>query len=1377
MKQLLIILTLLSVFIRAGAQNIAGAEYFIDADPGIGKGATIPLSPANDVTNVTFSPSIASIAAGFHRVYVRTKDNSGRWSLANSLIFYKNAPETTGLLNVVSAEYYFDTDPGVGAGVSIPVSPASNAVGVSFSTSVSGLAPGFHRLYVRTLDSRGKWSLTQSLIVFKQPVQQVVTPKLAAAEFYFDNDPGQGLGNPINVTPNETLVDVNFTASAANLSSGFHRLYVRTRDDNGRWSLTQSLIVYKPEPVTISNARIFAAEYFIDNDPGQGNATSVAVTPTQDASSLVITPSVAGMAPGFHRIYVRTKDENGRWSLTQSQLFYKQDPAMADALLQQIEYFIDTDPGFGKGVPVVVNTTTKIADSVFTVNTTGLVAGAHKFYLRTKDSRGAWSLTNIVSFNVGTVPSGSAIVVNKVINRPTCSGDSLKLSFHKTGLFNSGNVFKAEISDASGSFGSPVTIGVITDTASSIISCKLPAHLSTSNRYRIRVSSTNPAVTGLTSVDSFRINNRPLPTIISGPSDVNAGFNNLYSAEAIAGSSYSWIVASATFTTSANTATVKWATAGMSQLIKVYETDAYGCKGDTGTKSVNVYSLRIDSVKISSLTPCPSSIVTINAKATGVYDSTNTFTVQLSNATGSFASPISFGSVKSGTVGSLKAVAFSAKLPFAIANGTGYRIRVIASAPAVTSSDNGQNITIDRPNVGLDKTITKCPSDAINLNTLYNTANLTVKWNTLRPDSVVNPGTYQLIVTNGYGCKDTAGVKITNYVKPYIGRDTTVTICEGTTRSIRDLYNTTGYTTSFSTTDPDNVAAGSYTLIVTNANGCKDTAVITVAANPKPRIGNDTTISICEGSTANISAIYPLGSYASVVWTTTTPESVSAGTYSLIVINSFGCRDTAVITVVTNPKPNIGNDTTVYVCQGSARSIVNVFNLDDGTAVWNTTNPASVAEGVYSVVFTNTFGCKDTASVTVIGNPKPYLGADTTLLICAGSFTNLNGIYNTTGYESVQWSTGRPDSVKAGTYTLYAVKNSGCSDTAVVTVNERPTLAPVIAYATPVAFCKNDSVVLSVTGGQFTSYGWSNAAVTPTVTIKVGGSYKVTVTDVNGCSKTSAPVNVTVNPLPATPVVTTNPTSITNLCPGTVVTLSSSSAMKYLWMTGDTASSITVTTPDSYIVKVFNSYGCSAKSAAKKVTYAACGAPASVATTGVSDNSAVAFWKRVPCATSYELQYRKYGTTTFVTVPLNDTLYNFGNLFPGTKYEWNVRSVCSVRPITTSANSATIFFTTTGSPVVFRPKAVEETKAGQSVKWDPSVYPNPAAAIATLKINGNIKDYTVTISNSEGKVLWVSSRMSSSTVSLPVQNLPSGMYLVTVKDDSEIKTTRLLVQK
>ena len=87
---------------------------------------------------------------------------------------------------------------------------------------------------------------------------------------------------------------------------------------------------------------------------------------------------------------------------------------------------------------------------------------------------------------------------------------------------------------------------------------------------------------------------------------------------------------------------------------------------------------------------CPGGNVTVPFTSSGIISASNIYTAQLSNAAGSFASPVSIGTlVSNATSGNINAV-----IPVATPNGAGYRIRVISSLPAFIGPDNGVNISI-----------------------------------------------------------------------------------------------------------------------------------------------------------------------------------------------------------------------------------------------------------------------------------------------------------------------------------------------------------------------------------------------------------------------------------------------------------------------------------------------------------------------------------------------------------------------------------------------------------------------------------------------------------------------------------------------------------
>jgi len=217
----------------------------------------------------------------------------------------------------------------------------------------------------------------------------IAAANISRLEYYIDTDPGFGNANPIGVAPVADIIDVSWSLDISAFTNGFHNIYVRARDNNGNWSLTNRWSFYKDR---IPAANISRLEYFIDTDPGLGNANAISVTAAADLADVFWSMDISGYSNGFHNIYMRSMDNNGNWSLTNKWLFFKdKTPA---SKINRLEYFIDTDPGFGNATSVAINPVADTSDVNFTVDITSLPIGFHNIYMRSRDDNGSWSLTN-----------------------------------------------------------------------------------------------------------------------------------------------------------------------------------------------------------------------------------------------------------------------------------------------------------------------------------------------------------------------------------------------------------------------------------------------------------------------------------------------------------------------------------------------------------------------------------------------------------------------------------------------------------------------------------------------------------------------------------------------------------------------------------------------------------------------------------------------------------------------------------------------------------------------------------------------------------------------------------------------------------------------
>lgn len=314
MRKIILLLFMLSLLWKADAQQIITAEYFFDQDPGAGNGTALTITSADTAQFIGNIPT-TGLSNGFHVLYVRAKNAAGKWSLYEKRSFYIQ-PIRSAAQNNVAAEYFIDQDPGVGNGTPLTVSPADT---LTFSGTIStvGLSNGFHVLCIRAKNADGKWSLYERRAFFVQPAAVAVQSNVEA-EYFIDQDPGSGNGTPFTVLSGDTIsLSTNITTSS--LGEGFHKLAIRTKDSNGKWGL------YETRTFAVQNLRpalpiLVAAEYFVNNDPGEGNGSSLSVTP---GDSIVFNGGIpiALTDSGYDTLYIRVKDQAGNWSFYESRVF------------------------------------------------------------------------------------------------------------------------------------------------------------------------------------------------------------------------------------------------------------------------------------------------------------------------------------------------------------------------------------------------------------------------------------------------------------------------------------------------------------------------------------------------------------------------------------------------------------------------------------------------------------------------------------------------------------------------------------------------------------------------------------------------------------------------------------------------------------------------------------------------------------------------------------------------------------------------------------------------------------------------------------------------------------------------------------------------
>lgn len=279
--------------------------------------------------------------------------------------------------------------------------------------------------------------------------------------------------------------------------------------------------------------------------------------------------------------------------------------------------------------------------------------------------------------------------------------------------------------------------------------------------------------------------------------------------------------------------------------------------------------------------------------------------------------------------------------------------------------------------------------------TATGTATLSYAWtdgasysSTSEDISSLAPGTYMVTVTDGNGCSSTASATIT---EPAVALAATSTVTNtnstsGTdgTATVTPAGGTSGYTYLWSdsqtTATATGLAAGTYSVTVTDANGCTATSSVTVYDPLDATASESTPVSCNGGSDAEITVTVTGGAAPyTYLWddasasTTATITGLSAGSYEVTVTDANGNTTTANVT--------IGEPTQLVVAVGTVTDVTCTGNTDGAvtttisggttsyTFSWDngetTQNLSGVVEGTYVLTVTDANGCTETATAVV----------------------------------------------------------------------------------------------------------------------------------------------------------------------------------------------------------------------------------------------------------------------------------------------------------------------------------------------------------------------------------------------------------------------------
>jgi len=459
--------------------------------------------------------------------------------------------------------------------------------------------------------------------------------------------------------------------------------------------------------------------------------------------------------------------------------------------------------------------------------------------------------------------------------------------------------------------------------------------------------------------------------------------------------------------------------------------------------------------------------------------------------------------------------------------------------------------------------------------------------------SVQNSGDYTVTVTDLNGCSATSEpITITVYPSPIatITPNGPTDFCEGESVMLTSSPGISYLWSNGQTTQSIMVyTSGNYTVTVTNSFGCSKTSLVTVVTvHPLPVVvitPNGPT-SFCQGESVVLTSSFAMTYLWSNGQITQSITVTISGNYYVTVTDEFGCSatsDPVNVTVYPLPLAEITANGPLTFCEGGSVTLTSSPAL---TYLWSngqTTQSILVeTSGDYFVTVTDIHGCSatsDITTVTVYPVPDAIITPNGPLAFCEGGSVLLTASEGT----SYLWSTGETTQsilvTTSGDYFVTVSNGFNCSATSMITtVTVYPLPNAIITANGPLTFCEGSSVTLS-SSPAFT-YLWSNGQTTQSILVETSGNYFVTVTDIHGCSATSAITTVTVLPVPDAIITPNGPLTF---CDGESVTLTSSPGLQYLWSTGATTQSIVVTTSGVYFVTVSNGDNCSATSASVTV--------------------------------------------------------------------------------------------------------------------------------------------------------------------------------------------------
>lgn len=494
--------------------------------------------------------------------------------------------------------------------------------------------------------------------------------------------------------------------------------------------------------------------------------------------------------------------------------------------------------------------------------------------------------------------------------------------------------------------------------------------------------------------------------------------------------------------------------------------------------------------------------------------------------------------------------------------------------------------------------------------TLNATSDGSLLWNTNETSSAitVEPATsswYKVTASTLFGCTAKDSVYVLVNINPDVDMGADVGVCkDGSTMlhakttkgdgNYSYLWNNNVTVPDIEVTPTDSIT---FTVTVTDGKGCSDADDIIVYIDSVLRLQSTPDTTICM---LNSLELYINGGL-NYAWSpsislneTEIPNPIASplvNTTYIVTVNDGGhctAYDTVVVSISALPTANAGLP--VSVCEGTTVSLQASGGIDYAWSHLATTAISLVTPTLtttYTVTVFNAAQCTDTDEIVITVNSNPTVNAGPDIGICKDGSTNISiSIDGGTEDYNYLWNNGYIVSsfvaspTVATTYAVTVSDANTCtdSDEMVVTIGNKLQ----IFLSEDTSICAGNCVQLLVNGGI--NYSWSppvnldNIHISnPTACPGANTTYIVRVDDGNNCTTVDSIV-VNLLPLPEA-TVETDKSAGAKICSGSSTTLRGVGGVGYIWGTGETTNTITVSplVSTQYIVSVLNNFGCADK--------------------------------------------------------------------------------------------------------------------------------------------------------------------------------------------------------